>query len=56
MLHPAAHLPQQSPIMVDLHDQVTEQEQPDGKISDNIYWTRFAVFFDQMYSNSNVQI
>lgn len=30
MLHPAAHLPQQSPIMVDLHDQVTEQEQPDG--------------------------
>lgn len=22
MLHPAAHLPQQSPIMVDLHDQV----------------------------------
>lgn len=23
MLHPAAHLPQQNPIMVDLHDQVT---------------------------------
>lgn len=27
MLHPpAAHLPQQSPIMVDLHDQVTERK------------------------------
>lgn len=24
MLHPAAHLSQQSPIMVDLHDQVTD--------------------------------
>lgn len=27
MLHPAAHLPQQSPIMVDLHDQVTTREE-----------------------------
>lgn len=35
MLHPtAAHLPQQNPIMVDLHDQVTDRER---NLDDNVF-------------------
>lgn len=49
MLHPAAHLPQQSPIMVDLHDQVTEQ--PYGQRSPFIFNMIFFVSSDWMYSS-----
>lgn len=33
MLHPAAHLPQQNPIMVDLHEQVAHQKLVDAPSS-----------------------